>query len=59
VAFRIVDEPNAQVEFSLAWPREAAGALIGRFLTSMRAGALDAGSAAEGQVRQPRSPDGA
>jgi DNA-binding transcriptional LysR family regulator len=47
VAFRIVDEANAQVEFSLAWPREAAGALIGRFLTSMRAGALDAGSAAQ------------
>jgi len=43
VVFRVVDEPNAQVEFSLAWPREAEGALIGRFLTSMRAGALKAG----------------
>jgi hypothetical protein len=40
--FRVVDEPNAQVEFSLAWPREAEGALIGRFLTSMRAGASEA-----------------
>ena len=46
VAFKIVDEANAQVEFCLAWPREATGALIGRFLISMRAGALDAGSAA-------------
>src|SRR6266702_4324528 len=51
VVFKIVDEPNAQVEFSLAWPREAAGALIGRFLTSMRAGASDAGSAADAQGR--------
>lgn len=50
VVFKIVDEPNAQVEFSLAWPREAEGALIGRFLTSMRAGAVDAGSAASGQT---------
>ena len=41
--FKIVDEPNARVEFSLAWPREAEGALIGRFLTSMRAGASEAG----------------
>src|SRR5882672_7423750 len=45
VVFKVVDEPNARVEFSLAWPHEAEGALIGRFLTSMRAGASDAGSA--------------
>jgi DNA-binding transcriptional LysR family regulator len=51
VVFKVVDEPNAQVEFSLAWPREAEGALIGRFLTSMRAGASDAGSAANAQSR--------
>jgi DNA-binding transcriptional LysR family regulator len=43
VVFRVVDELNAQVEFSLAWPREVEGALIDRFLTSMRAGASEAG----------------
>ena len=46
VVFKIVDESNAQVEFSLAWPRDAESALIGRFLTSMRAGASDTGSSA-------------
>jgi DNA-binding transcriptional LysR family regulator len=43
VAFRKVDETNAQVEFSLAWSPQSECAVIGRFLASMRASAADKG----------------
>jgi DNA-binding transcriptional LysR family regulator len=43
VAFRKVDETNAQVEFSLAWSPQSECALIGRFLGSMRACAAEKG----------------
>jgi DNA-binding transcriptional LysR family regulator len=43
VVFKVVDEPNARVEFSLAWCRESEDALIGRFLASMRQGASKSG----------------
>jgi len=39
VVFRDVDEPNARVEFCLAWSPNSECAVIGRFLASMRASA--------------------
>jgi DNA-binding transcriptional LysR family regulator len=44
VVFKVLDEPNARVEFSLAWCPESEGALIGRFLASMRQGATKSGA---------------
>jgi DNA-binding transcriptional LysR family regulator len=39
VVFRDVDEPNARVEFCLAWSPNSECAVIGRFIASMRASA--------------------
>ena len=42
VTYRRVDETNAEVKMCLAWSPQSECAVIGRFLSSMRAGAADA-----------------
>ena len=44
VVFKPVAEPNAQVEFCLAWSPRSECAVIGRFLTSMRESAARRGA---------------
>lgn len=41
VTYRRVDEANAEVKMCLAWSPQSECAVIGRFLSSMRAGAAD------------------